>query len=156
MPVSGKCKGGLEMKNMKVILLAIGASLAMSAQAQTTIPLYAADSLRPVLDDLAAAYTSARIEVRYGTPVALRDRIAAGERPALFASTNVDYPHSLTRQGLGGPVKRFARERGADYGLVLVDGADEEAYYFSQFILSTEGQAILARHGLSRGASAGN
>jgi len=143
------------MKNAKVILFVVGALLAMSAQAQTTVPLYAADSLRPALDELAAAYASARIDVRYGTPVALRDRIAAGERPALFVSTNVDYPHSLTRQGLGGPVKRFARDHGADYGLVLVDGSSEEAYSFSQFILSPEGQAILARHGLSRGASAG-
>ena len=140
---------------MKAMLLAVAALFSMSAHAQTTIPLYAADGLRPVLDELVAAYSAARVEVRYGTPVALRDRIAAGERPALFASTNVDYPHSLTRQGLGGPVKRFAREHGADYGLVLVDGSSEEAYSFSQFILSPEGQAILARHGLSRGASAG-
>jgi ABC-type molybdate transport system substrate-binding protein len=143
------------MKNVRAILLAMGASFSISALAQTTIPLYAADSLRPVLDELVAAYAPARVEVRYGTAVALRDRIAAGERPALFASTNVDYPQSLTRQGLGGPVKRFARERGADYGLVLVDGSSEEAYDFSQFILSAEGQAILARHGLARGASAG-
>ena len=143
------------MTNARVFLLAIGASLAISAQAQTTVPLYAADSLRPVLDELAAAYTAARVDVRYGTPVALRERIAAGERPALFASTNVDDPQSLTRRGLGGPVKRFARDHGADYGLVLVDGSSEEAWYFAQFILSPEGQAILARHGLSQGASVG-
>jgi len=142
------------MNNLKAMLLALGALFSMCAQAQTTIPLYAADSLRPVLDELAAAYTPARIDVRYGAPVALRERIAAGERPALFVSTNVDYPHSLTRQGLGGPVKRFARDHGADYGLVLVDGSSEEAWYFAQFILSPEGQAILAKHGLSRGASA--
>ena len=143
------------MKNVKVLLLSIGASFAISAQAQTTIPLYAADGLRPALDELAAAYAAARVEVRYGTPVALRDRIAAGERPALYASTDVHYPHTLEMQGLGGPVKRFARERGADYGLVLVDGSSEEAYRFSQFVLSAEGQAILEKHGLSRGASAG-
>src|SRR4249920_672086 len=134
MSVSGRTRGG-EMKSVKIFLMTIAAALAMSVQAQTTIPLYAAESLRPALDDLAAAYAPARVEVRYGTSVALRDRIAAGERPALFASNNVDYPHSLTRQGLGGPVKRFAREHGADYGLVLVDGSDEEAYHFSQFIL---------------------
>ena len=143
------------MKNVSIFLLWIGASLAISAQAQTTIPLYAADGLRPALDELAAAYAAARVEVRYGTPVALRDRIAAGERPALYASTDVHYPHTLEMQGLGGPVKRFARERGADYGLVLVDGSSEEAYHFSQFVLSSEGQAILAKYGLSRGASAG-
>ena len=143
------------MKTMKTVLMAAAALLAMSAQAQTTIPLYAADSLRPALDELAAVYSSARVEVLYGAPVALRDRIAKGERPALFAATDVHYPHSLTLQGLGGPVKRFARQRNDEYGLVLVDGSGEEAYDFSQFILSPEGQAILAKHGFSRGASAG-
>ena len=140
---------------MKIVLMAALASLAVSAQAQTTIPLYAADSLRPALDEVAAAYTSARVEVRYGPSATLRDRIAAGERPALFASTNVDYPHSLAQKGLAGPVKRFARGRDAEYGLVLVDGSGEEAWYFAQFLLSPEGQAILAKHGYSRGASAG-
>jgi ABC-type molybdate transport system substrate-binding protein len=143
------------MKTGKIILFMVGALLALSARAQTTLPLYAADSLRPAFEELAAAYTSARVDVRYGTPVALRDRIAAGERPALFVSTNVDDPQSLTRRGLGGPVKRFARDHGADYGLVLVDGSSEEAWYFAQFILSPEGQAILARHGLARGGSSG-
>jgi len=142
------------MKSMRTILLAVGASFSMSALAQTTIPFYAADSLRPAMDELAMAYTPARVEVRYGAAGALRDRIAAGDRPALYASTDVHYPHSLEVQGLGGPVKRFARDRGTDYALVLVDGSSEEAWHFAQFILSPEGQAILARHGLSRGASA--
>jgi ABC-type molybdate transport system substrate-binding protein len=140
---------------MKKIVLIVAASLlAMSAHAQTTVALYAADSLRPALDEMAKAYPSARVEVRYGASAALRDRIAAGERPALFASANVNEPHSLALQGLAGPVKRFARDRNAEYGLVLVDGSSEEAYYFSQFILSPEGQAILAKHGFARGASA--
>ena len=142
------------MKSLKIILMAAATSLAMSAHAQSTISLYAAESLRPSLDELAAAYAPARVEVRYGTPVALRDRIAGGERPALFAATDVHYPHSLSLQGLGGPVKRFARNRNDEYGLVLVDGSSEEAWYFAQFVLSPEGQAILAKHGLSRGASA--
>jgi ABC-type molybdate transport system substrate-binding protein len=139
---------------MKTFLMAALASLAVSAHAQTTVTLYAAESLRPALDEVAKAYPSARVEVRYGSPTALRDRIEAGERPALFAATNVDYPHSLTLHGLAGPVKRFARGGGSVYGLVLVDGSSEEAWYFSQFILSPEGQAILMKHGLSRGPSA--
>lgn len=139
---------------MKIVLAALAALFATSVHAQSTVPLYAADALRPALSELAAAYPSARVEVRYGSSVALRDRIASGERPALFASTNVDYPHSLSLQGLVGPVKRFARNRNAEYGLVLVDGSSEEAYYFAQFILSPEGQAILAKHGFSKGASA--
>src|SRR5262245_52778974 len=139
---------------MRIVLMVAASLLAMSAHAQTTLTFYAADNLRPALDEVAKAYTSARVEVRYGASAALRDRIAAGERPALFAAANVDYPHSLALQGLAGPVKRFARDSKAEYGLVLVDGSSEEAYYFAQFILSPEGQAILAKHGYSRGGSA--
>ena len=126
----------------------------MSAHAQASIRLFAANDLRPALEEIAAAYPAARLEVQYGASGQLRDRIAAGERPAVFAATNVDYPHSLAREGLAGPVKRFARHRGAEYGLVLVDGSGEEAYYFAQFVLSPEGQAILVKHGFSRGPSA--
>ena len=139
---------------MRTVLMALMASLAMSAQAQTSIRMYAAENLRPAIDEIAATYTSARVEVQYGTSGLLRDRIAAGDRPAVFASASVEQPHSLTRAGLAGPVKRFARDRNAEYGLVLVDGAGEEAWYFAQFVLSPDGQAILARHGFSPGASA--
>src|SRR5262245_11863009 len=139
---------------MKKVLAAISLLIASSAHAQTTLPLFAAESLRPALDEIAAAYTPARVQVHYGSSAALRDRIAAGERPALFASASVDYAHSLSLQGLAGPVKRFARGGGAEYGLVLIDGSSEEAWYFRQFVLSPEGQAILQKHGFSRGASA--
>src|ERR1700754_4063744 len=115
---------------MKTILIAVAASLAMSAHAQTPIRLYAADSLRPALEEIAAAYSSGKVQVQYGPSRELRDRIAAGERPALFAATDVHLPHSLAREGLAGPVKRFARGGGAEYGLALVDGAGEEAWRF--------------------------
>jgi len=142
------------MNKIKVAFIAIAASLAGSAYAQSTISLYAAESLQPALDEIAAAYLPARVKVRYGAEAALRDRITAGERPALFVATNVGDPHSLTVQGLAGPVKRFARARNADYGVVLVDGASEEAWYFEQFMLSPQGQAILAKHGFAHGGSA--
>jgi ABC-type molybdate transport system substrate-binding protein len=134
--------------------MAVVASLAMSAQAQTSIRVYAVDNLRPALDEIAVTYTSAKVQVQYGASGALRDRIVAGERPAVFASTSVEHPHSLTLEGLAGPVKRIASDRNTQYGLVLVDGASEEAWYFAQFILSPEGQAILVKHGFSPGASA--
>jgi len=51
-------------------------------------------------------------------------------------------------------VKRFARGGGSEYGLVLVHGSGEEAWYFAQFILSPAGQSILVKHGFSRGPSA--
>ena len=36
---------------------------------------------------------------------------------------------------------------GADYGLTVITGASAGAYQFALFILSTEGQRILASHG---------
>ena len=36
---------------------------------------------------------------------------------------------------------------GADYGLTVMNGASPNAYRLAMFILSPEGQRILARHG---------
>jgi molybdenum ABC transporter molybdate-binding protein len=38
---------------------------------------------------------------------------------------------------------------GADYGLTVIEGASEAARLFAAFILSPEGQAILAKHGFA-------
>ena len=38
---------------------------------------------------------------------------------------------------------------GADYGLTVMNGASAGAQRFAQFILSREGQGILARHGFA-------
>ena len=38
---------------------------------------------------------------------------------------------------------------GADYGLTVVAGASPPAYAFAMFILSVDGQAILAKHGFT-------
>jgi molybdenum ABC transporter molybdate-binding protein len=38
---------------------------------------------------------------------------------------------------------------GADYGLTVLNGASTDAYRFAIFILSTEGQRLLARHGFT-------
>jgi molybdate transport system substrate-binding protein len=38
---------------------------------------------------------------------------------------------------------------GADYGLTVMNGASAPAYQFAMFILSTEGQRTLAKHGFS-------
>jgi len=40
---------------------------------------------------------------------------------------------------------------GADYGLTVMTGAEAAAAQFAQFILSAEGQAILAKHGFGPG-----
>lgn len=41
---------------------------------------------------------------------------------------------------------------GADYGLVVLDGAPEDAWRLALYILSPEGQAVLARFGFESGA----
>jgi molybdate transport system substrate-binding protein len=42
---------------------------------------------------------------------------------------------------------------GADYGLTVMNGASPAAYRFALFIMSTEGQGILARHGFAAPAA---
>jgi len=96
---------------MRLLLAALGASLAMAAHAQEPVRVYAAGSLRAAFTELAAAYPAARVEAVYGASGLLRERIEKGERPDLFASANMEHPHSLARAGLAGPVKRFARNR---------------------------------------------
>jgi hypothetical protein len=40
---------------------------------------------------------------------------------------------------------------GADYGLIVLDGAPQEAWRLALCILSPEGQAVLGRHGFETG-----
>ena len=132
---------------MKTVITVLAMTIAMSAQAQQPIRIYADASLRPALSEIAAAYPAAKLQIVYGPSAVLHERIAKGERPHVFASANMEYPHALAKQGLAGPVRRFAHNTSDYYGLVLVEGAGEEAWYFSRFVLSPKAQAILSRHG---------
>ena len=38
---------------------------------------------------------------------------------------------------------------GADYGLTVISGASPQAYQFAMFILSVDGQRVLAKHGFA-------
>jgi ABC-type molybdate transport system substrate-binding protein len=38
---------------------------------------------------------------------------------------------------------------GADYGLTVLSRASPQAYQFAMFILSVDGQRVLARHGFA-------
>jgi molybdate transport system substrate-binding protein len=240
---------------MKIVMTALAMTLAISAQAQQPSPqkpilqqpirIYAAASLKPALNEVAAAYPAAKVEVVYGASGQLRERIAKGDRAEVFASADMDHAYSLVKQGLSGPVKRFARSElcalaspqvalttenflerlldpavtlggdnarplfekaervrpgaqavlekkalkragGADiflascagalearsgngalqvvqlpeelataanFGLTLVQGSRDEAWHFTQFVLSPTGQAILSKHGFAAGAA---
>jgi ABC-type molybdate transport system substrate-binding protein len=38
---------------------------------------------------------------------------------------------------------------GADYGLTVLNGSSPQAYEFAMFILSIDGQRVLAKHGFA-------
>jgi ABC-type molybdate transport system substrate-binding protein len=96
---------------MRTLLFVAAVVVGMSAHAQESIRVYAAGSLRTALDDVAKSYKAAHVELVYGPSGLLRERILKGERADVFASANMDHPHSLALQGRAGPVKRFARNR---------------------------------------------
>jgi len=85
----------------------------MPAHAET-IPLYAAGSLRGALTDIARAYelkTGNKVEAKFGPSGMLKDDIAAGAKPGVFASANTQHPRALHDAGKSGPVVLFARNK---------------------------------------------
>lgn len=84
------------------------------AAAQAPVKLYAAGSLRGVMNDLASAWKTAgggTVEAEYGASGTLRDRIASGAPAQVFASANMTHPQSLAAAGRAGPVSLFARNQ---------------------------------------------
>jgi ABC-type molybdate transport system substrate-binding protein len=86
-------------------------SAAASAQ---EVRLYAAGSLRGVMNEIGAAYakeTGTRVVGEFGPSGLLRDRLAKGEAADVFASANMQHPQSLAQSGRAGPVRLFARNK---------------------------------------------
>src|SRR5262249_37687067 len=54
-----------------------------------------------------------------------------------------------TRQARGTGRRGDADVVGADYGLTVVGSASSQAYQFAIFVLSVDGQRILAKHGFA-------
>ncbi len=82
------------------------------ARAQEPLKVYAAGSLRAVMNDLGNAWARAGgspIAPTYGPSGLLRDRLAAGEKADVFASANLEHPRSLAQSGRAGLVSVFAR-----------------------------------------------
>jgi molybdate transport system substrate-binding protein len=90
------------------------AVLGTAVKAQEPIRLYAAGSLKPAMNELAAAWTQSggsAVAGEFGASGLLRDRIAKGERADVFASANMEHPQSLAKEGKLRPVVLFARNR---------------------------------------------
>lgn len=111
--------------------------------AQTSVPVYAAGSLRAPLTEAARAFESTRpgtkIEFVFGASGLLRDRIRAGKPAQVFATAeqpdlrSVDVPAAINVT--------------ADYGLAVRQGAPAFAQAFADYLLSPAGQGVLQRHG---------
>jgi molybdate transport system substrate-binding protein len=98
------------------LIAALGAFVLMPslAAAQEPVRLYAAGSLRAVLDEVAKHYTDSsgvRVTGTYGASGLLRDGIDKGEPAELFASANMQHPAMVARSGKAGPVVLFARNQ---------------------------------------------
>jgi molybdate transport system substrate-binding protein len=99
---------------MRAAALVIASLIAMSAQGQEPVRLYAAGSLRLALTEVAKSFQAAT-----GTPVAptfgasglLRERIEKGEPAEVFASADMGHPQHLAAAGRAGEVRLFTRNR---------------------------------------------
>lgn len=84
------------------------------AMSQEPARLYAAGSLKAVMDEIGAAFqkeTGIAVAGTFGPSGLLRDRIAKGETAEVFASANMAHPRSLAEAGKAGPVSAFARNQ---------------------------------------------
>ena len=103
---------------MKALLLAtiwmLSLSLSMSANAQETLRLYAAGSLRGVMTEVGVAYERAggsKVAAEFGASGLLRERLEKGEAADLFTSANMEHPQMLAKNGKGKTVRRFTRNQ---------------------------------------------
>jgi molybdate transport system substrate-binding protein len=130
-----------------------------SALAKETVRLHAAGSLRGALSEVAETFTRASrigVKTEFGASGTLRERLEAGEPGDVFASANMEHPLTLARHGKAGPAVLFARNELAAYGLtVLTTAHPERAMKLAMFILSPEGESILARYGFTAAISPG-
>jgi ABC-type molybdate transport system substrate-binding protein len=144
-------------------LVLTAATMISPALASEPVLLHAAASLRSALTEVASAYQAAsgqRVQAKYDPSGTLKDEIASGARAEVFASAEgkadifIAYctaAREAQNQNAGQQVVALPNNRaaGADYGLRVVSGASPQAYQFALFILSVDGQRVLARHGFA-------
>lgn len=98
------------------LLLAAMPAATASAQttdAERTLEVFAAGSLRQPVTAAAKAFEAAhpqlRIALTFGASGLLRERIEQGAHADVFASANMAHPQALSAAGSFGPTRRFAR-----------------------------------------------
>ncbi len=87
---------------------------AAPAMSQDPVRLYAAGSLKAVMEEIATAFkaeTGVAVAGTFGPSGLLRNRIADGEAAEIFASANMAHPRSLAQEGRAGAVRAFALNR---------------------------------------------
>lgn len=92
----------------------LSVALTTAAAAQEPVRLYAAGSLRAVLEEIGAQFTAetgTQVAGTYGPSGLLRDRIDKGEKAEVFASANMEHPAALAKSGKAGPAVLFARNQ---------------------------------------------
>ena len=102
------------MRPARVAIALAAFALSSLAAAQAPVKLYAAGSLRGVMNDLAAAWKAGgggTVEAEFGASGTLRDKIVAGAPAQVFASANMTHPQSLAAAGRAGPVSLFAKNQ---------------------------------------------
>lgn len=99
---------------MRAAFVALAMLATTGAAAAETISLYAANSLKDVLTDVAKAYeakSGQKVAMKFGPSGPLKKEIADGGKADIFASANMEHPEELFTDGTGGPVVRFARNK---------------------------------------------
>jgi molybdenum ABC transporter molybdate-binding protein len=76
-------------------------------------------------------------------------KLASGEADIFLAYCTNAAPIAKEQPGIKLVRLPAALAVGADYGLTVMNGASPNAWRFAMFILSQDGQAILARHGFA-------
>lgn len=92
----------------------VGMLMTSPADADESVLLHAAGSLRGALTEVADAFsaeTGVKVEAKYGASGTLRDEIAGGARAQVFASANMEHPQSLAAASRSSAVVMFARNR---------------------------------------------
>jgi molybdate transport system substrate-binding protein len=97
-----------------LLAFVVGASAPAAAQTPQHVSLYTAGSLHEAMDDIAKAFTQSTgiaVDQTYGSSGLLRQRIENGEVADVFTSADTASPEQLAREGKGGLVTVFTRNR---------------------------------------------